>query len=112
MHVFNLPFSAHPFIFNFQSDVDNSIPLSSPCYFTVLLTLYQSNGVQEGTEINVCIQATMFYLKFSNYLPRINSFPEVELLRQRGCFHFKAFGRDSQIALRESCINLYRTNSV
>lgn len=63
-------------------------------------------GFREGAKINPCIQSIMFNLKLYNYLLRINSFLEVELLCQRACLHFKAFSRDGPIALQESCTNL------
>lgn len=49
-------------------------------FYTSLLTLCQSSEVQQGAEINLFLQSTMVYLKLSNYLLRINSFPEIELL--------------------------------
>lgn len=49
-------------------------------FYTSLLTLCQSSGVQQGAEINLFLQPTMVYFKLSNYLLRINFFTEIELL--------------------------------
>lgn len=65
-------------------------------------------GFQEEAELILFFfQSTVFSLKLFNYLFRIDSFPEVELLCQRASFHFMAFRRDGQNALQESGTNLY-----